>query len=601
MGKLQNGLYNISLLVKHRSTLLFAHMYLLLFCHFFLTSGSKADVVRCELQRDSTGEYRGTCQIEGQTYKQDARLQLYPDSGHFVWRGTVLESSARSMSIAISLPSEDLYSTGAIQTRYGWFKLSSFELSDEQMNFSYDWFNSAPPTSDDKRIIVRALEILSDSSAWNNEDDGDCESDAELWSLRCALFKACTEVTDYLHNGQRALGIVRNVINQTAEDRSATGLRGYNNSSETSWEKVQRVLWRAKMIIDAKFNLRSIRSMSLREDASTAVSLGDIDGDGDLDIVIANGRHWPEGNAVFTNSGKGAFTKEHPLGINRAGSYEALFGDFDGDGDLDIAVGNDRSPNTLWFNNGDGSYRFGGSFGAPESPTRDLAIADLNGDNALDIVVLNRDTAPIEICFNDTKGGFEDCVEFGLEETTAIKVATADVNGDNYVDIVLANERFKQNYVYLNDGRGGFTDRRPFGSGSDDTRTVAVGDLNNDGHQDIVTGNIKDFCGVYFGDGKGNFDSGVKFGSPKNVTFYVALGDLDADGDLDIVIANAWTPNSVFLNDGDGRTFKEVQFCSSKDHTYGIALGDLNGDGLPDIVEANDGTVNNIYITELLR
>jgi len=179
-----------------------------------------------------------TCQIEGQTYKQDVQLEHYSDSGHFVWRGTVLESSDRSMSIAISLPSEDFYSTGAIQTRYGWFKLISFELTAEQMNFSYDWFESASPTSADSRIIDHALGILSDSSVWDHDDDGECESDAELWNLRCALFQACTKVTGYLHNAQPALGIVRNVITQVAEDWSATGLRGYNNNSETSWEKV---------------------------------------------------------------------------------------------------------------------------------------------------------------------------------------------------------------------------------------------------------------------------------------------------------------------------------------------------------------------------
>lgn len=78
---------------------------------------------------------------------------------------------------------------------------------------------------------------------------------------------------------------------------------------------------------------------------TASLALGDIDQDNDLDIIVANGRHWPQQNYCFLNAGKGKFSVMLPLGLARSTSYAAELGDLDGDGDLDIAVGNDNAPN----------------------------------------------------------------------------------------------------------------------------------------------------------------------------------------------------------------------------------------------------------------
>ena len=94
--------------------------------------------------------------------------------------------------------------------------------------------------------------------------------------------------------------------------------------------------------------------LGTRTDRSAGVALGDVDGDGDLDAIVANGRHWAQENEVFLNNGAGTFTVAHPLSLRRSTSYAAPLADLDGDGDLDVAVANDRAPNRVYQNDGMG-------------------------------------------------------------------------------------------------------------------------------------------------------------------------------------------------------------------------------------------------------
>ena len=136
---------------------------------------------------------------------------------------------------------------------------------------------------------------------------------------------------------------------------------------------------------------------------TASLDLGDIDGDGDIDIVVANGRHWPAQNKVFFNNGRGIFTVSKNLGTLSSTSYSTELGDFDNDGDLDIAVGNDRAPNKIYENDGKGNFKFKGNFGSMNSPTRNIVLSDIDQDNDLDILITNRGYVN-EICLNDGNG-----------------------------------------------------------------------------------------------------------------------------------------------------------------------------------------------------
>jgi len=139
----------------------------------------------------------------------------------------------------------------------------------------------------------------------------------------------------------------------------------------------------------------------------------------------------------------------------------------------------------IYFNNGRGQFSSGVPFGAADN-TRSLAIGDLNGDGALDIILGNGDYythQASKVYLNDGQGGFGAGVPFGDAHDTR-SIAVGDLNGDGALDIVQANA-FEQSMVYLNDGQGGFSVGMPFGP-PNYARGIAFGDVNGDGALDIV-------------------------------------------------------------------------------------------------------------------
>src|SRR5690606_30547508 len=116
------------------------------------------------------------------------------------------------------------------------------------------------------------------------------------------------------------------------------------------------------------------------KERTASLDVGDIDGDGDMDILVANGRHWPGQNRIFYNNGRGVFTVSKALGDEQETTYSTELADFDNDGDLDVAVGNDMAPNYIFFNDGKGNFTKGASFGEAYAPTRNIVVADIDRD-----------------------------------------------------------------------------------------------------------------------------------------------------------------------------------------------------------------------------
>jgi hypothetical protein len=253
--------------------------------------------------------------------------------------------------------------------------------------------------------------------------------------------------------------------------------------------------------------------LGLREDRSPSMSFVDVEGDGDLDVLVANGRHWPQGNEVFLNNGRGRFTVGYPLGEELSTSYGVPAGDLDGDGDPDVVVANDQAPNHVYLNDGSGRFSLAGALGPEVESTRGVVLADLNGDGRLDALVTNRGTEN-GIYLNQGRGGFAGKLGFGTSDDSTISLAVADLNRDGYPDLVLANRDRQANAVYLSDSSLGFDQSFPFGTGSDETRAVAIADMDGDGHLDVVAANIGEANGIYFGDGTGRFADGSPFGEP---------------------------------------------------------------------------------------
>jgi hypothetical protein len=141
---------------------------------------------------------------------------------------------------------------------------------------------------------------------------------------------------------------------------------------------------------EIKMNTSARLILGTYTERSASVSAGDVDDDGDIDILVANGRHWPGQNRIFINNGRGIFTIARLLGSDSETSYATELGDFDNDGDLDIAVGNDQAPNTLFINDGLGNFTWAGTFGKQYSSTRNITLADIDKDGDIDILITNR-------------------------------------------------------------------------------------------------------------------------------------------------------------------------------------------------------------------
>ena len=278
----------------------------------------------------------------------------------------------------------------------------------------------------------------------------------------------------------------------------------------------------------------------------TSAHLADLDGDGDLDLIQGNGYPSPSfitpppGVDVFRvllNDGSGTFTLHQTLadsGGQRGGTGQAI-GDVDGDGDLDViaAAGDGRG---VYFNDGTGTFTLSNqiilSSHAP-------VFADLDGDGDLDLFAAGRfgtGTGDGAVYLNDGSGNFTTTGQIlGIFPKFA---AAGDVDGDGDADLITQTRSgiyTGTTQVWLNDGSGNLTD-----SGISITESnaagLAVGDLDGDGDLDIVGQQ------VHLNTGNGTFVATSDFFTTPNVSGKgvtrdgapnLTLADVDGDGDLD--------------------------------------------------------------------
>ncbi len=309
---------------------------------------------------------------------------------------------------------------------------------------------------------------------------------------------------------------------------------------------------------------------------SWAVALGDLDGDGDLDALVANAAQGGANNTVWMNDGQGVFTlNEQTPGYGQ----DVALGDLDGDGDLDAVVTNwwGEEHSAVWLNDGSGNFSDSGqNLGFAFQP----ALGDLDGDGDLDIFMAQLEANTVWL--ND---GSSDFTDTGQRLGTGITAAVAldDLDGDGDLD-ALAGGWDEAAKVWLNDGVGTFAEHdQSLSPASVHIHDLALGDVDGDGDPDafmaVASGDPNQ---VWLNDGTGAFsDSGQQLRS--SLAHGVSLGDLDGDGDLDALTAHGdpWRGSSggtIWLNDGTGRFDKSDLNLGNLYSSY-TALGDLDGDG----------------------
>lgn len=316
----------------------------------------------------------------------------------------------------------------------------------------------------------------------------------------------------------------------------------------------------------------------------------DFNGDGNIDVAVGNGSS--PSISVFLGTGTGSFGTPTHFTVTCVQPEQLTSADFNNDGIADIATANAypyTGPYTdnvsVLFGTGTGTFgaAIGYTIGGPGSGylVHGITNTDLNGDGLFDLVAVG-DYKFATIFLNTGSGNFGTPTHC----TTGVfprAVASTDFNNDGKADIV-ANDTGGVS-VLLGNGTGGLGAFTHYQVGNDaNTSEFCIGDFNGDGNKDIAVTRIGiKLVGILLGDGLGNFSLTNTYTTITTMPRHITSADFDGDCNLDLAVEMGNTPTvEIFLGNGNG-TFNSPTSFFVGNAPVGVCATDLDGDHKPDL------------------
>jgi hypothetical protein len=317
------------------------------------------------------------------------------------------------------------------------------------------------------------------------------------------------------------------------------------------------------------------------------VSAVDLDRDGEIDIVVGS-RGSKSAISILRNRGDRNF--ESALGHEVDGPLYALAsGDFDGDGDVDIASAHVDFV-LVSLNAGDGTLleptRYEHSFGV-----RFLTIADLDGDGVPDLITTDRDTSTISIHAGDGAGTFQQPAPFPAGGVPA-SVTTNDLDGDGDLDVAVTHVGSSTVALLVNEG-GALTEPRLYSTGATKPTSIEASDFDVDGSDDIVIGTRTSVV-VFRNHGDGSLGETTLF---PDTGVNLTVGDFNGDGLPDL--ARGTSPNVITVrgNNGGSPFGVRTQILGLANRPTDLASADFDLDGQLDLalITADPSSVSLVW------